>query len=746
MTEQNINTKSQLAKLLATENISFQHSSQAKTAYFDVKNRLLVLPVWKNVSNDLYDMLIVHEVGHALDTPADAWLQAIKDICVKVHGDDKNQRAQMAIKGFLNVIEDARIDKRQKRRYPGSRRNYVNGHKDLFDRDFFNLKGRSPNDLSFIDRINILHKGGSLLGIKFSNEERPLLKKVENAETFDEVIAITEEIYRYSREKNQDQMQTLKEMLASGEGDGEADEFEFGEDDDADDFDDGDDGEFGEDGDEESDGDGSESESASNEADDADESSDKDSDVETKSSTNKGQSDKDRGVNSRGDDYIPESETDRAWEENVSGLAENDGVNYIYVELPKPDVSRIVDDYKVVLNEMNAELTRARSREWMSATYEKFQAFKNAENATISYMVKEFETRKSAETYAKISVAKTGMIDTNKLHSYRYNDDIFRRLATIPKGKNHGFVMFLDWSGSMQSNLLNTVKQLISLTMFCKRVQIPFEVYTFRDLTGNEYGQEKFFSNGKNEYRFENFKLRNVLSSRMNLADLNTAYMNLWCAGNGFSYNCDPLSSTPLDQAIVAAEPLINKFRKDNRLEIVNTVFLTDGDASGTKSPNIDWQQIQGSVRGHRYILRDNVSKKEYKLGSNAYEFRVFTTILLKILRDRTNSNMIGFFLCDDRPQTVAYRFCPLVDRAEFLTKYREDGFIAVTSEGYDEYYVINTRSMKIEENTLKIDTSTMSRSKITKEFMKFNEKKSINRVLLSRFIDKISSQKKKVA
>ena len=158
MTEQNINTKSQLAKLLATENISFQHSSQAKTAYFDVKNRLLVLPVWKNVSNDLYDMLIVHEVGHALDTPADAWLQAIKDICVKVHGDDKNQRAQMAIKGFLNVIEDARIDKRQKRRYPGSRRNYVNGHKDLFDRDFFNLKGRSPNDLSFIDRIlSLIH-------------------------------------------------------------------------------------------------------------------------------------------------------------------------------------------------------------------------------------------------------------------------------------------------------------------------------------------------------------------------------------------------------------------------------------------------------------------------------------------------------------------------------------------------------------------------------------------------------------
>jgi hypothetical protein len=39
-----------------------------------------------------------------------------------------------------------------------------------------------------------------------------------------------------------------------------------------------------------------------------------------------------------------------------------------------------------------------------------------------------------------------------------------------------------------------------------------------------------------------------------------------------------------------------------------------------------------------------------------------------------------------------------------------------------------------------------MSRAKMAKEFMKFSEKKSVNRVLLSRFIEKISSQSKKVA
>ena len=40
----NNNAKSYLAKLLATENISVEHK-KVQTAYFDVKSRLLVLPI-----------------------------------------------------------------------------------------------------------------------------------------------------------------------------------------------------------------------------------------------------------------------------------------------------------------------------------------------------------------------------------------------------------------------------------------------------------------------------------------------------------------------------------------------------------------------------------------------------------------------------------------------------------------------------------------------------------------------------
>ena len=64
----NLDTKSQLAKLIATENIEVQHN-KVKTASFDTLNRILTLPIFKVESGDVYDMLIAHECAHALWTP-----------------------------------------------------------------------------------------------------------------------------------------------------------------------------------------------------------------------------------------------------------------------------------------------------------------------------------------------------------------------------------------------------------------------------------------------------------------------------------------------------------------------------------------------------------------------------------------------------------------------------------------------------------------------------------------------------
>ena len=720
-------SKSVLAKLLATENITMQKVAGAETAWFDVKNRVLTLPIWQGISEDLEDMLVVHEVGHALDTPCDGWANAIKDIATKIYGQASKQN-QMAVKGFLNVIEDARIDKRQKRRYPGARRNYIVGYKELMDRDFFGTANKDINSYNFIDRVNIYFKGGVALGVKFSPEENAFVKRIDAAETFKEVVKITEEVFAYAKLRGEEDQKIQMDALRAGEGDEDEGE-DFG--DDFDDFEDDD-----EDGEGEKGYQGEGDISASDDKDDTE--------------NGDGEDNKDQSSNGAGSgDFIPESKTEKAWEQKQSELVANGSTKYQYVGVPKPIVSRIVDDYKLFLRENdNFSVKRwgsSADKNWMSLIRTEVAKFRTEENAAISFMVKEFEMKKSADIFSRISIAKTGVLDTNKIHSYKYNEDIFRRQAVVPTGKNHGFVMILDWSGSMHGNLKDTIKQLISLTSFCKRTQIPFEVYTFRDPTSSKGPS---FETSHGDLIFEQLTMRNILSSRMNVTELNEAYALLWAMSkDGSQY--EPMGGTPLNGAIVVTEQIVNQFKARSKVQIVNVIFLTDGGSNTIKG-------VQGVEVGNRwnedtkYIIQDKVMKKDYYLKDHIYSSAPEITInLLKILKDRTGCNLIGFYLHHANSSRVVYEFYGYgIDekfRTTMMKHWTDNKFIPVTNHGYDDYYIINTQAMKDTENKLEIN-STMTKAKIAKEFMKFSEKKAVNRILLQRFIDKIASDKKRVA
>ena len=135
-----IESKEKLAKLLAIEDLDIQHQ-QVETAMFDIKNRCLILPIWKDIPNHLYDLFVGHEVGHALFTPTSP--KRLKNIIEKTSKD------------CVNVIEDARIEALIKRRYPGLKKQFYNGYNNLIERDFFGLSKRDINKSGFLDRINI---------------------------------------------------------------------------------------------------------------------------------------------------------------------------------------------------------------------------------------------------------------------------------------------------------------------------------------------------------------------------------------------------------------------------------------------------------------------------------------------------------------------------------------------------------------------------------------------------------------
>ena len=103
-----------------------------------------------------------------------------------------------------------------------------------------------------------------------------------------------------------------------------------------------------------------------------------------------------------------------------------------------------------------------------------FNKFKKDAQKEVNYLVKEFECKKSAAAYARATTSRTGILDTAVLHTYKFNEDLFKKVSVVPDGKNHGLIFILDWSGSMQNVMMDTIKQLFNLVWFCKKVNIPF--------------------------------------------------------------------------------------------------------------------------------------------------------------------------------------------------------------------------------------------------------------------------------
>ena len=176
--------KGTLTKLLATENLTVEHR-RVSTAYFDVEKRVLCQPIWKTATSTLYDLLVGHEVGHALYTP--------------------NESYTGASKSFVNVLEDARIERMMKVTYPGLRRSFFVGYRELWERDFFGVKTSNLPTLALIDRINLYFKGNP--NIPFADEELVWVNRAEKTKSFQDVVELAKELYAYCEQKQEEKEQ-----------------------------------------------------------------------------------------------------------------------------------------------------------------------------------------------------------------------------------------------------------------------------------------------------------------------------------------------------------------------------------------------------------------------------------------------------------------------------------------------------------------------------------------------------------
>ena len=194
--------------------------------------------------------------------------------------------------------------------------------------------------------------------------------------------------------------------------------------------------------------------------------------------TEEGESGTEGGVKSTGQGGPPKAETDTDANNAGEMLVDKNATERTYGRIPA-----VADDMIIPYGEIleKARPSYAAGGSWIDAKKSEIVTMKDESKKTVGYMVKEFEMKKAADQYARAAVSKSGSLDMGRLHTYKYNEDLFKKVTTLPGATNHGMVMVVDWSGSMYDNLTGTLSQLFNLIWFCRRTQIPFEVYAFSD-------------------------------------------------------------------------------------------------------------------------------------------------------------------------------------------------------------------------------------------------------------------------
>ena len=753
----NLEVKGNLAKLLATENIVVQHNN-VKTASFDVKNRILTLPIFKEQSGDVYDMLIAHECSHALFTPYEEW-EGIND---------------SELRSYVNVIEDTRIDKLIQAKYPGVVKNYMNGFDILEKKNFFGLYGKDINkDLMIIDKINIRSKSLNRVPFNFNDQDNEWLTKVDKVVTFKDVVDLAKEMLAWQKEQveemaklpNFDELSIVKS-------------YDLGNDDDFDDeFDNQPSGDQGDESDEKNDFNNFGDEKGDDEKEAEQEGASDKSDEKKQDDQGKVSEQYGKGADGEPAKKLLKAVTDQAYENKKDELLDSKARGFVYGNMPEPNLKSIVG-YKQFLKEMQEYRIKQRQynyddNKYMSWLKDVYKRFQKENKKTVMYLVKEFEMKKAATAYKRASTDKTGIIDPLKLPNYKFSDDIFKRLTIVPDGKNHGMMMLLDWSGSMSDTLMNTVEQLLNLVEFVKKVNIPFEVYFFtserniqRDENGNRLDEASFnYKDG--DWMFEDYNLVNCFSHRMTKKEFELASMYMYHMAQYYnsSYvyhkNFDAdlemaryngfgvpgqfyLGNTPLNEALVFCSKLIPMFKSKYDIEKMTFITLTDGGANSFR------QTIKDSTAGEYGSLRADYDKTSIievgkkKLVISGYG--CLTSKLLKLIKSY-DVNVIGFYILKRVKRWDIEQYIDAKDYSERARKtdiarkqMTKDKAIAVNKDGYDKYFLLDGKRMQVEnfdmnEATVKKGTA----SELKRIFGKSMANRLVSRVVLNKFIQEVA-------
>ena len=728
------------AKLLATENISVMYDGSATTATFDTESRVLRMPMWKDMSRRLNDMLIGHEVGHALFTKMSA-----DDIVTFLKSVDSQHMDR--VMQYLNVVEDARIDRLIQRKFPGLRKDYRAGYPEMMERGFFGPMDADLDSYSLVDRINLNYKTD--MTVPFDVVEQEFIARIDDVEDLDEVLEIVRDVYEYAQVHDSETVTPDWDMDTGMPGDEEGeDQQESGQDQNDDtggaegadsSSDEGDDDNAGS-------GEGSDSEESDGQEEGGSSSNNAGDSAEDDSSEAKGEGTMESAAdaeddgssaeseqvsvqsNGAGNDEAPrESQTQKAMQDALSNLTDDSyWSGHSGQTLPKTmDLDSIIVPFSEA------------KKDWDGYTLPTESTYVKGLRGSVTQLVQMFERKKRGAIFSKQQVAKTGTIDCTKLHTYKFNDDIFKRNTIVPNGKNHGIQMLIDWSGSMAGKPLSgCVSQVMLLSAFCKKAGIPFDCYAFTnncetDRHDNEYTESRkvvgeMFNNGDKE-EISGFRLIQITSSTLNKADfdLSMRILDMYREHGGNNYGVPhrwSLSGTPLHEALMAMRYRIPEFRAQYNLDVVTLTVLTDGQGYSSFRPGSQQTKVFDPITRRTLMYDKRISAED---------------CLVDAVRQLTGCNTMGFFAADsDSTAThMAARKNPTnFDTGEFKKIWRTERAYEIPQDGHDLYFLLKPEKVEV-GNGLEDAVAGDLRS-VRAQFKKAAKNATASRTLLNRITD----------
>lgn len=527
---------SKVCKLFAEDNIIVRFSETAETASYSPFGNVLELPYNLKVlsDEDISILFISHEVGHAKWSSP----EAIKETnALGLHTEH-------------NIVEDIRIERMIKRKYPGLVSAYVRGYSKLSDDGFFG-NPKIWNTHSFANRLNIYAKVGPVTGkkIKFSDDELDFYKRCMLAETEEEVIALSKELTTFGssikdrlRQLKVDEMDELFgdyiEQIAS-------EESEESEEDDSQDL---------------SYGNSEAIPEANRTFEDIDE-------EELEKTLDRIAKD------------LEEQSIQNEFDSKIKSMNLN-GVSFLQYESAETNGMRIFTAEDTIKN-FNSTFTASWYRD-MSKTIEYLGELKKS----VDYMARQFEMRKAAARIKHAKLANTGKINLDRVALYKVTDEIFGKKLIIKDTKKHGMVLLIDASGSMQSQMANVIRQTLLLTEYARKIGVPFKVFVFggelsgkyfRDLVDAQNNSNtkkylKYSMSGTNRYSGIQRGIFEVLNSDLSRKDYILG-CHILINRYGFS-----LGETPTTWAMGILEDKMNEFFTTHNVDIKKLFIITDGE------------------------------------------------------------------------------------------------------------------------------------------------------------------------